>query len=97
MGLRASFPKYHITACNAGGPDHTTWWTHTEDAFDIKRCEELVAAYKKNYPKVSVYLTPESGPFGLFTRFPSGYRYWAWTDNVSFVRQISDLPKDYDD
>jgi hypothetical protein len=95
--MGSSIPKYHITAVNGGGPDGTTWYTHTHDAFDERYCMDLKRDYKKNYPKVTIVLTPESGPFGMFTRFPSGYRHWGWTENYSFVSQIRDLPKEHDD
>jgi len=97
MGIQASRPKYHITARNAGGPDHTSWWTHSHEAFDRKDCERFAAHYAKHYPDITIILTPESGPCGIFTRFPTGYRYWAWTDQFHFVDDVSKMPKTEDE
>lgn len=97
MGLTGSRPKYHITARTAGGQNGTTVWTHSEDAFDRDYCERFAAYYAKHHPGVVITLTPQSGPCGLCTCFETGYRYWAWTDQVVFERQLADFPKNVDD
>ena len=97
MGIKASMPKYHITARNGGGPDGTDHWVHSHRAFEKEYASRYAEYYAKHHPHVTITLTPESGPFGIFTRFPTGYRHWSWTDHVSFVKDLTEMPKERDD
>ena len=91
--MGASFPKYHITVINTDGPDRTNWWYHSQYACDEYSAKKFKEHYRKQYKDVTILLTPESGPCGIFTRFPTGYRYWSWTENVSYINDLIDMPR----